>query len=90
MPVGIVDIVIRVALVVPTAFLFLIVFQAYLRLKNRKMLLMSIGFGVFFAHALLSIPELFIESYDVLLSEEAHLIINLIALIFILLGTLKD
>ena len=86
----ILDAVVRIALVVPTAIIFAIIFLTYLRLKNRKMLLMSIGFGIFFAHALISIPELFSSAYDVFLDENAHLLINLMALIFILLGTLKD
>ena len=47
-----IDIIIRIILTVATAFLFSIVFAAYLRLRNRKLLLISIGFGIFFAHAL--------------------------------------
>ena len=90
MPIGILEIVVRIALVLLATFLFVIVFLAYLRLKNRKMLLISVGFGIFFAHALASIPELFSNAYNVLFTENVHLLINLIALVFILLGTLKD
>lgn len=90
MTVGILDIIVRVGLTLATAFLFGIVFLAYLRLKNRKMLLISVGFGIFMAHALITIPELIDEAYQVALDENVHLLIHLIALIFILLGILKD
>jgi len=90
MPIGILNIVVRIALVLLTAFLFVLVLLAYLRLKNRKMSLISVGFGIFFAHALVSIPELFNSAYDILFEDSIHLLINLIALVFILLGTLKD
>jgi hypothetical protein len=88
--VEILDIIVRVGLSVATAFLFGIVFLAYLRLKNRKMLLISVGFGIFLAHALITLPELINETYHVILDENAHLLIHLVALIFILLGILKD
>ncbi|MCL5948986.1 MAG: hypothetical protein M1490_00730 [Candidatus Bathyarchaeota archaeon] len=88
MGVEIIDIVIRVVLVIATAFLFAIVLTAYLRLKNRKLLFISIGFGIFFIHALIYIPELFAPGYVV--SETAHLLIHLVALIFIAVGILKD
>lgn len=87
---AILDSVIRIALVVPTALLFFLVLQAYLRIKSRKMLLITTGFGIFFVHALISVPELFSSAFHVLLDENAHLALNLIALIFILLGTLED
>ncbi len=81
------DAIIRVGLVIATAFLFSIVFAAYLRLRNRKLLFISVGFGIFFAHGLITIPELFI---NFMITENTHLVIHLIALAFILLGTLKD
>jgi hypothetical protein len=87
MSVEIVALVIRVVLVVATAFLFAIVLASYLRLRNRKLLFISIGFGVFFVHALIYIPELFTTF---VLSEDAHLLIHLVALIFIVVGILKD
>jgi len=87
---GILDVVIRVGLVLATSFLFGIVFLAYLRLRSRKMLLISIGFGIFFVHALIYIPELIIEEYHLILTENGHLLIHLAALIFIALGILKD
>jgi hypothetical protein len=90
MPVGTLDIIVRVGLVLATTLLFSIVFLAYLRLKNRKMLLISIGFGIFWVHALLTIPELFSEVYAIDFGENVHLLIHMIALVFILVGILKD
>jgi len=81
------DIIIRVGLVVATAILFSIIFAAYLRLRNRKLLFISVGFGIFFAHGLITIPELFM---NFVITENMHLLIHLIALAFILVGTLKD
>ena len=83
----ILDLVIRVGLVIATAFLFLIVFSAYVRVRNRKLLYISVGFGIFFIHGLLTIPELFTSF---MISEDLHLLIHLVALSFILFGILKD
>ena len=82
------DIALRIVLVVATGILFTLVFAAYIRLRNKKLLFLSIGFGIFFAHALIYIPELFGAIY--VIDENAHLVIHLIALIFIILSTLKD
>ena len=90
MSAGIVDIVVRVSLALATTVLFGIVLMAYLRLKSRKMLFILIGFGIFFVHAIVTVPELFNEAYDIALNENFHLLIHLIGLIFILLGILKD
>jgi hypothetical protein len=87
MTVEMLDLVIRSLLVVATAFLFGIVFVAYSRVKNRKLLLISVGFFIFFVHALVTIPELF---YGFALDENLHLVIHLVALGFILVGILKD
>lgn len=86
----ILEVVIRLALVWATSFLFGIVLMTYLRLRNRKMLLISIGFGIFFVHALIYIPGLISEDYLVILTESEHLLIHLVALIFIALGIFKD
>ncbi len=88
MSLPLVDIVLRTALVIATGILFTVVFAAYLRLRNRKLLFLSIGFGIFFAHAIIYIPELFGPTY--VIDENTHLVIHLIALVFILLSTLKD
>jgi len=90
MPIGILDIVIRIGLTLATSFLFGIVFLGYWRTRTRKMLLISVGFAVFFAHALITIPELFSDAYQIAMNENLHLLIHLIALVFILLGILKE
>ena len=90
MDVGIFDIVLRFGLTVATGFLFGIVFLSYWRTRTSKMLLISIGFVIFFVHALITIPELFSDVYQIAMSENLHLTIHLVALVFILLGILKD
>ncbi len=90
MHIEILDVVVRVVLVLATGFIFGIVFMTYLRLRSSKMLFISIGFGIFLVHALISIPELFVEEFRVVLTENVHLLIHLLALIFIALGILKD
>ena len=87
MAVELLDLVVRVGLVLATTFLFGIVFLTYLRLRNRKLLFLSAGFGVFFVHAVITIPELF---YNFVINENTHLVIHLLALTIILFGTLKD
>jgi uncharacterized membrane protein YadS len=88
MTLPLVDIVLRIALVIATGILFTVIFAAYLRLRNRKLLFLSTGFGIFFAHAIIYIPELFGPTY--IIDENTHLVIHLVALFFILLSTLKD
>jgi len=85
----IIDFIVRIALVVATTVLFGMVFLAYLRSRSRKMLLISVGFGVFFVHALIAVPEIF-TSASISLDENGHLLFHLIGLVFILLGILKD
>jgi hypothetical protein len=89
MTIGLLDIVVRVGLVIATTVLFSIIFSAYLRLRNRKLLLISVGFGVFFVHAIITIPELFF-GIGYMIDENTHLLIHLVGLFFILLGILKD
>jgi len=90
MPIGILDFVVRIGLALSTGFLFGVILLAYHRLKNTKMLLITIGFGIFFAHALITVPELFNEAYAVVMTENVHFLYNLIGLVFIFLGILKD
>lgn len=84
------DVVVRVAFLVATTFLFGIVLLAYRRVRTNKMGLVTIGFAIAWVHSLITIPEFFIEVYDVALDENLHLLLFLIALIFILVGVLKD
>jgi len=85
-----IDTLIRAGLIAATAFLFGVVFLAYLRMKNRKMLLISLGFGTFLINALIHIPELISKDYSVMFSENVFLLIELIGLILIVVGLLKD
>lgn len=87
---GVLDIVLRIGLTLATGFLFGIVFLGYWRIRTSKMLLISIGFAVFFLHALITIPELFSDAYQIAMSENVHFSIHLIGLVFILLGILKE
>ena len=86
---------VRSALVIATLILFAVVLSTYLRLRrdkirSSKILLVSIGFGIFFVHALFSLPEIFSASFDIDFNEDWHLLIILIGLFFILLGTLRN
>lgn len=85
-----IDMIIRAGLIVATAFLFGVVFLAYLRMKNRKMLFISLGFAAFLVNALLHVPELINEDYRVMLPENVFLFIELVGLILIVIGILKD
>jgi len=87
--IGLIDVVVRVGLVIATTVLFSIIFAAYLRLRNRKLLFISVGFGVFFVHAIITIPELFF-GIGYMIDENTHLLIHLVGLFFILIGILKD
>jgi hypothetical protein len=86
----ILDIVVRMALIFATATLFVIVLFTYSRLRSRKMLLITIGFGIFFLNALVLMPELFSQDIDMLISQNLHLFMNLMGLILILFGILKE
>jgi hypothetical protein len=90
MPVGILDVIVRIGLTLATSFLFAVVFLGYWRTRSFKMLLVSMGFAVFFVHALITIPELFSDAYQIVMSENVHLLIHLIALLFIVVGILKE
>ncbi len=89
MTIGLLDVIVRVGLVIATAVLFSLIFAAYLRLRNRKLLLISVGFGVFFVHAIITLPELFFN-IGYVIDENTHLVIHLVGLFFILIGILKD
>jgi len=90
MHIGILDIVLRVGLTLATSFLFGIMFLGYWRTRTRKMLFVTAGFAVFFVHALITVPELFSDTYQIAMSENVHLLIHLIALVLIAIGILKD
>jgi hypothetical protein len=80
----------RIVFVIVTAIIFAIALMAYIRLRNRKTLLLSIGFGLFFSHGVLSIAELFLFTFNIDFTEGWHLLLDSAALMFILVGALKD
>jgi hypothetical protein len=82
------DIILRVLLILATTSVFGIMFLSYFRLKNTKMLLISVGFGCFVLFALLGVPE--ILGSPIAIGENLHLFLHLIGLVLILLGILKD
>jgi len=47
------------------------------------MLFITTGFAVFFIHALITIPELFSDTYWLAITENVHLFIHMIALVLI-------
>jgi hypothetical protein len=85
-----VEMVIGVGLIIATSFLFAIILLAYIRMRNIKLLLFSLGFGTFFVGAILHLPEIFIEEYGLILSENVMLLFQLVGLLFIAIGILKD
>ncbi len=80
----------RIAFVVTTSILFAVVLPAYLRFRSRRMLLITIGFGLFFLHGLISIPEIIDNVYDIEFTDSVHLLFEIAGLVFILLGTVHD
>jgi ABC-type uncharacterized transport system permease subunit len=90
MHIGILEIVLRVGLTLATSFLFGIMLVGYWRTRTHKMLFVTMGFAVFFVQALITIPELFSDTYQIAMSENVHLLIHLIALTLITIGILKD
>jgi len=88
--IGLFEIVLRVGLTLATSFLFGIMLLGYWRTRTRKMLFVTMGFAVFFVQALITIPELFSDTYQIAMSENVHLLIHLIALVLIAIGILKD
>jgi hypothetical protein len=80
------DVILRISLVIATGFLFGIILLAYSRTRNTKLLLIATGFAVFFIHSLLYMPEIMISQF----TENLHIAFNLIALVFIALGILRE
>ena len=84
------DMLISIGLLIVTIFLFLMVFLAYLRMRNKKMLLISLGFGAIFVGAFLHLLEIIFESIDFMITENILLLIQIIGLFLIVIGVLKD
>ena len=82
--------IVRIVFVAVTTVTFAISLISYSRLRTQKMLLLTIGFALFFVHGLISIPELFNQAYNIEFTEDIHLLIDAIAVLFLLFGALRD
>ncbi len=80
----------RIVFLIVATTIFIIALLAYLRLRNKKTLLLSIGFGLFFTHAILAITELFVASFNAEFTTGYHLLIDSAALAFVLVGALRN
>lgn len=85
-----IEMVIGVGLIVTTTVLFTIVLLTYLRMRNTRMLFITLGFGTFFIGALLHLPQIFIEEYNLMITENVMLLFQLVGLLFVAIGVLKD
>ncbi len=83
-----IDLTLRTLMISGITVLYAMIFAAYLRLKNRKLLFISTGFGVFWVLSFLLVAELFVPWLS--LNDDLRMLGNLIALAFILFGILKD
>ena len=84
------DELLRIALIVATGFLFLIVLVAYVRMRSTRLLLITAGFAEFFVNALLYMPEIIDQSISLVLSDNLHIAFNLIALVLIAIGIVSE
>jgi hypothetical protein len=85
-----IEMIIGVGLIVTTSVLFTIVLLTYLRMRNTRMLFITLGFGTFFIGALLHLPQIFIEEYNLMITENVMLLFQLVGLLFVAIGVLKD
>jgi hypothetical protein len=84
------DIIARVVFVIVTTVIFGIALLTFSRLRNKKTLFLTVGFGLFFIHGLISIPEIISSTYNMEFTDSLHLLIDAIALLFLLIGVLQD
>jgi hypothetical protein len=80
----------RIALVIATGFLFGIILLAYIRIRSTKLILIASGFAVFFLHALLYMPEIMFQSITIEFTDNLHIAFNLVALLLITLGIVRE
>jgi hypothetical protein len=80
----------RIVFLIVTTIIFAIALLAYIRVRRTKTLLLSVGFGLFFIHALLAITELLSPDFNSEFTTGYHLLLDSIALLCILVGALKD
>jgi hypothetical protein len=85
-----IEMVIGVGLIATTSVLFAVVLLTYLRMRNTRMLFITLGFGTFFIGAILHLPQIFIEEYNLMITENVMLLLELVGLLFIAIGVLKD
>ena len=85
-----IEMVISVGLIAATSVLFAIVLLTYLRLRNTRMLFITLGFGTFFVGALLHLPQIFSEEYSLMITENVMLLFQLVGLLLIAIGVLRD
>jgi hypothetical protein len=85
-----IEMVIGVGLIATTSVLFAIVLLTYLRMRNTRMLFITLGFGTFFIGAILHLPQIFIQEYNLMITENIMLLFQLVGLLFIAIGVLKD
>ena len=85
-----IEMVISVGLIAATSVLFAIVLLTYIRMRNTRMLFITWGFGTFFVGAILHLPQIFSEEYSLMITENIMLLFQLVGLLFIAIGVLKD
>ena len=85
-----IEMAIGIGLIATTTLLFAIVLLACLRIRTTRMLFTTMGFGTFFLAAILHLPKILSEEYSFMLPENLFLLFQLIGLIFIAIGVLKD
>jgi hypothetical protein len=85
-----IEMVISIGLIATTSVLFVIVLLTYLRMRNTRMLFITLGFGTFFIGAILHLPQIFIQEYSLMITENVMLLFQLVGLLFIAIGVLKD
>ncbi len=85
---SVIDLVIRIILVTVAAILFGVIVLTYNRIRNRKLLFISIGFGILLIHSLITIPELLLNM--VVINVNLDITLDTITLVFVLIGILKD
>ena len=85
-----IEMAIGIGLIATTTLLFAIVLLAYCRIRTTRMLFITLGFGTFFIGAILHLPKILSQQYSFMMPENVFLLLQLIGLIFIVVGVLKD
>jgi hypothetical protein len=85
-----IDAILRIGLTAATGFLFVIILLSYLRIRNTRLLFIATGFGIFFIHALLYMPDIMFQSFTIEFTENLHIALNLVALLLIAVGIIRE